>query len=238
MNRRSGGGKERNSTQGSSRAEEFGVDFQSLAHYECGAVLLALLAHPDPKEDQMRGRVVRTLCHLYLRGRKETDEAWAATPQAIKPIYAFVDPKDIQKDLRTFQRRLRDRMIAARMAMAYIKQHVEGKKFRLPRGLKSVSLNQLAELVVNDLSGKDEANIETRIWRPSRPVIHLAAATAMAIDHAERQGAGTIHLGHVLHEVEVTRYILRTAIEIADLIRSDARFPADADRLMRVVPLG
>jgi hypothetical protein len=46
----------------------------------------------------------------------------------------------------------------------------------LPRTVKRLSINQLAELVLDDTQSAASHNIETRIWRPSLPVVHLASA--------------------------------------------------------------
>jgi hypothetical protein len=67
-------------------------------------------------------------------------------------------------------------MIAARMAYPFLKEAESGKLPALPAGLKRFSLNQMAELVLSDAGQADAENVETRIWRPSRPVIHLATA--------------------------------------------------------------
>jgi hypothetical protein len=42
-------------------------------------------------------------------------------------------------------------------------------------------LNQLSEFVLADGGQQDPGNVETRISRRSRPVIHLAAATAVVM---------------------------------------------------------
>lgn len=217
-----------------STPEEITLDLRALAPYELGAIVLTLLAYPSAEDEESRGRLQRTLCHVYLKARAEGDETWACAPQLIKPLYAFVDPKDVNRDLRTIKRRLRDRMIAARMALAYLKAQVEGAKFRRPKGLQAVTLNRLAEWAMEDLKGKDETNIESRIWRPARPVLHIAVAMALAIDKAERIGVGQVHIGHFLAEPALARNVLDLAAQIADLMCANDDIPVDASALVRV----
>jgi hypothetical protein len=214
------------------------LDFRVLAPYEMGAFVLALLAYPSEEDEESRGRLLRTLCHLYLRAQAEEDQIWSCTLQLIKPIYAFVNPKDVSRDLRTFKRRLRDRMVAARMALAYLKSQVEGENFSYPNGLNAISLNQLSEWVMSDLDATDETNIESRIWRPARPVLHIAVATALAIDQSERSGPRPINFGHFLAHPALVRHLVDQAAQIAELIRANKSIPVDANALIPVRCVG
>src|SRR5580704_10711917 len=57
---------------------------------------------------------------LDLQGRERASEPDLATvPQPMKPIYAFRLQQDISRDLRTLERRIRDRMIAGRMGIGF-----------------------------------------------------------------------------------------------------------------------
>ena len=80
-------------------------------------------------------------------------------PQPIKPIYAFRLEQDISRDLRTLERRMRDRMIAGRMGIGFLKEAVTG---RVPEGLKRLSINELAELVRDDAG----TIASPRMWKP------------------------------------------------------------------------
>ena len=76
------------------------INSSKLADYECGSILLALLAHPsDDKDDSNRSKLQASLCALVLRARAELDSEWAASPQLIRPNYALREMKDIGKDL-------------------------------------------------------------------------------------------------------------------------------------------
>ena len=154
---------------------QFIFDFQHLAPYEPGSILLSLLVYPEPNtSEETLGGLQRVLCHLALKARATEDPTWAITTQDIKPIYAFIDAKEINAALRQFKRRLRDRMLAARMGIAYLKEVDAirtGQSLVLPRSIERLTLNQLSELVLGDLDSEEPGNVETRVWRPSLPVI-------------------------------------------------------------------
>ena len=151
------------------------IDFQRLAVYEAGALLVTLLAFPEAS-DQMRGDVHASLCNYALRIKSAIEPDCATLPQPIKPLYALRSERDCNRDLRTLLRRVRDRMIAGRMAVAFLKGALPGQELKLPQGLKRLSINQLSRLVLDDTRFTDPHNVETRIWRPSLPVVHLASA--------------------------------------------------------------
>ena len=64
----------------------------------------------------------------------------------------------------------------AAMGIAFLKEALPGQVLELPATVKRLSINQLAELVLDDTRFTDPQNVETRIWRPSLPVVHLASA--------------------------------------------------------------
>jgi hypothetical protein len=47
-----------------------------------------------------------------------------------------------------------------------------------------VSINQMARLVLEDAGQTDPENVETRIWRPSLPAIHIASAVQLFLQLA------------------------------------------------------
>src|SRR5712672_1686219 len=154
------------------------IDFDQLEVYEAGALLLTWLAYPheNKEDDERRSRVHTALCACALRAKCEMDPVWANSPQSVKPIYLCQTERDLNRSLRTLQRRLRDRMVAARMAYPFLKEAETGEVPELPPSVKRLSINQMAELVLTDAGHTDPENVETRIWRESRPVIHLASA--------------------------------------------------------------
>jgi hypothetical protein len=92
-------------------------------------------------------------------------------------------------------------------------QEAAGAVINLPGGMTRLSLNQLAELVAEDAQQSPE-NVETRIWRPSIPVIHIAAALENIMIDADRLGNGQISWGDIL----ASRDLVEEIIEKSDMI--------------------
>jgi hypothetical protein len=160
------------------------IDLKRFELYEVGAALLSVLAYPSDSEET-RAAVHASLCHHALRVRCEVEPDWALFPQRMKPIHALRTAREVNHDLRTLQRRLRDRMAAGRMAIGFLKEAVGGRVSELAPGLARVSINQMARLVIEDTGQTDPENVETRIWRPSLPAIHLASAFQVFLQLAE-----------------------------------------------------
>ena len=188
------------------------LNFSRYETYECGALLVSLLAYPQREADMtQRENLRRSLCALALRAQfDEETNAWTK-PRPMKPIYAFRDSQQIDRDLKPLKRLLHHRMIAARMAIGFL-QEVELKRTpKLPKGIKRLSVNQMAGLVLEDGRESDAANVKKRIWRPSLPVIHLAAATAAIKDMADKAGFGPLGVGDLLTNRIVIERIVQEA---------------------------
>jgi hypothetical protein len=97
-------------------------DFSKVEVFEAGAGLLTLLAYPGPDCEQKRADLHATLCALAVRVAYPLDSEHALRPHLMKPIYAFRTAREIERDVRTLRRRHRDRMIAGRMAVAFLQK--------------------------------------------------------------------------------------------------------------------
>ena len=80
-------------------------------------------------------------------------------------------------------------MDAARIAIAFLREIELGHAVPLPAGVRRLSINELAAFVAGTAGQSEVANVKTRIWRPSLPVIHLAVAAAIVAQLLERFGA-------------------------------------------------
>lgn len=112
--------------------------------------------------------------------------------------------------MKTLGRRLRDRMVAAHIAMGFL-QHAAGQTPKLPPGVARLSLNELTAYVSSQARQSDPGNTESRVWRPSIPVIHLAEATAISVNDAERGGQGATSIGDILHSQSLIEKIVDRA---------------------------
>jgi hypothetical protein len=203
--------------------------------YEVGATLVACLAHPGPSDrDKTRDNLHETLCAVALITRCEMSPEWAAAPQWIKPSYACLSEQTIERDLKTVERRLRDRMVAARMVMPFLQRAQTGVAPDLPPGVKRWSLNEMAEFVRKDARQSDPQNVKSRIWRPSEPVIHLAAAVAVLGQEIERVGAGSLDTGYLVQDRWVIEGVVRRAQEYEALLPEIRGFTIDPEKLVRL----
>ena len=208
------------------------IDFNRLAVYEAGALLLTLLAYPDAS-DETQGNVHLSLCTHALRVRSEIEPDWALLAQPIKPFYAFRSERDCNRDLRTLVRRWRDRMVAGRMGIAFLKEALPSQVLELPATVKRLSINQLAELVLDDTQFTDPHNVETRIWRPSLPVIHLASAIQVYLTLSEAD-ARPIGLETLLLNREVIELIIQGAEYHETLLEQSQHLRFDPEKMIRI----
>lgn len=191
---------------------EYVINFEKFEIYEAGALFLTLLAFPKEGEEIHRSAHA-SLCARALQVQFDGDREseWATFPQCMKPIHALRDAQEIKRDLRTFHRRLRDRAIAGKMAIAFLKKLLMGKDFKFPKGLKRLTLNQLSEYVLPESRQSNPENVETRIWRASLPVIHLAVAVEVALSRSEADGGGRLRDNDLLVRRDLLESIVRDA---------------------------
>jgi hypothetical protein len=119
-------------------------------------------------------------------------------------------------------------MVAGRMAIAFLQRAASGAAHTLPRELKRLSLNEMAAFVREDAGQADTTNVLRRVWAPSRPVIHLAAAAAIVGQKFQKRGL-TIGLfdRHLVEEVLVEAETLKA------LIATDPKFPVKPEQLVQ-----
>ena len=211
------------------------IDFDQLEVYEAGALLLTWLAYPheNKEDDERRSRVHAALCACALRAKCEMDPVWANAPQSVRPIHLCQTERDLNRSLRTLPRRLRDRMVAARMAYPFLKEAETGEVPELPPSVKRLSINQMAELVLTDAGHTDPENVETRIWRESRPVIHLASAVHGYLHLAEAK-AEPLGLGPLVTDRSILEYVIRNAEHCECLVAGSGGLRVDPEKLVKI----
>jgi hypothetical protein len=203
---------------GEKAPRQFALDFTRCTSYECGATLLTLLAYPEPAAgEEALARRHQSLCHLHLLDKSHTDETWSIAPQQIKPCYAFVDVVQIQKDLRQFDRRIRDRLQASKMANLFLCEAPQNTVPPLPGGIARLSLNEVSHVLADDVPGFVPSNVESRIWRPSLPVIHIAVALDLMLRRLDATDGNLLHPYRLIGRAEVVQDIVNDAQFIAEL---------------------
>ena len=71
-----------------------------------------------------------------------------------------------------------------------------------------------------DANQSDPENVESRIWRPSIPVIHIAASVAVVISNSERAGIPQTSWGDILHSRPLVEEIVHNAQLYPDSLKS------------------
>lgn len=167
----------------------FEVNLADPFPYDAAALVLAHLAWPGQKEGRQRDNAYLSLCALLIRDRAARDQAWASAPQQLVPNLACRADEYVTRDLRTIDRRMRDRAVAGHMAAGFLMEVLNGAKPALPAGAKRLSVSEMALAVADQLALSDGFNVATRAWRPSLPVIHLCVAwTTIAQEYFREQG--------------------------------------------------
>jgi len=215
----------------------YNLDPDLLDPFEIGAMLLAILAWPDPREEEQQRLGAEALAaqafHALCRAFPDEAGGW----RAACPHYADLNEPEIKRRLRQLDRRLRDRMAAARMALGFMEQGLTRRAPRLPAGMKRHSLNELSILVQTDLPTiSDPEMIERRVWRESRPVIALAVAMQLCARAASEDGARLI--GYPLDDDELHAAVIQLAQLHEPLVLRDRRLGIGEGDLIRVRLLG
>lgn len=185
------------------------VPLSSLPVYEAGATLFAFLAFPGIDEDIERGEAHVALCSLALHATAHREPASIWVPQLVKPGYLMFSKRNVDRILRTFNRRFQDRIVAAAMAMPLLQEAETG--LAAPDGAAHLSISQLASSVL-ELSGEESpVNVQSRTWARSLPVIHLAVATTVAISQAQKGGAQGLDVQILCCDPHFIRFVVQEA---------------------------
>jgi len=76
-------------------------------------------------------------------------------------------------------------------------------------------------------------NFETRVWRPSLPVIHIASAVAVAISDREQVGEGQTSYGNLIADNEFIGRVLHYTREYEKIIKTN-KLPINAKKLVSI----
>ena len=203
--------------------ERFEVSLKGPMAFETTALVIAKLAWPGRSKEALQGweRLYMTMCAWLVRERVADDPTWGSQPQWIRPDYGCRAEADMKRDLKTFGRRLRDRVLAGDMAIPFLIEAESGRTPELPRGVQRLSRNQLAERAVTNIGGVDVSHVLRHVWRPSLPVLHLCTAWATLQQEAVRaNGSAPDFLKSMKDTAFMERLLLRANIHAALIVRS------------------
>lgn len=195
--------------------------------FEVGAQLLGILAFP---ENPVRARAAADAwCAQMIQADLVVFPDSAEIVRVDYPQYARMRNWEIRRGLRSATTRLRYRAIAARMSRGFFFENLYSQPAELPEGMTRLSLNQLSVLVKPESRQNDPENIEKRIWRSSRKIIHLASAFDRLVDRAAANDNG-----YHIADYRLTARILELAEARERIVLEDRRFGVAHDDLIRV----
>ena len=202
------------------------------ATYEKGAKFLSFMAYPEIKDVGKRVALYNALCHWALRHNFETRPEDQA-PITIKPAYFGFDRAQVDRHVKFLGVELEKRLIAGRMAVAYLQRFKDG---RIPAEfgkINSLSLDKVAGFVFESEGYGTPDNFKTRIWRPGRAVVHFAAALVVVGQDRKRNGK-ELSAMHLLAEDELLASVITHAIDFAQMIQENPGFPAKPEQLIGI----
>jgi hypothetical protein len=207
------------------------LDTNQQEPFEIGANLMAILAFPALAEEAAFKKAAEALCAEVLRKTIAAYPDHADDWRAAYPVYSAIDEAECHRRLRTLPRRLRDRMVASRMSLGFLREDISGETVTLPPSMARHSLNELSKLVQPQSGQSDPENVERRAWHDTRPVAHLAAAMQIA---ARAIVPNQDALGYPLDNPDLHRAVIELAQLHEQMIVSDRRFGAQSEELVRI----
>lgn len=122
--------------------------------------------------------------------------------------------------------------MAGHVAIAFLQETETGIVPKLPPGVPRFSVNALAQNQLGDRKISETANFLSRLWRPSRPVLHLCAAWAViAQEHYKDHGTSMV-LDQEMRRPEFLALLLHRA-QLYEPLLERSKLKVRTDELVR-----
>jgi hypothetical protein len=200
--------------------------------YKTGAKLLGRIVYPKPEDSARRIMLEDALCYWALHYDARNDPEDRSQVSVSRAYFGFTQAQ-LDQHLKFAGKRLEERLMAGRIAAAYLRYFEEGRIPIVLGNIKRMSLNQIVGFVASSEGYTGTGNFEQRFWRPSKPVIHIAAALAVVGQEWKRRGE-VLGLLHLLLNQEHVIDVINRAILFADMIKRDTKFPVDPKCLVTI----
>lgn len=194
---------------------------------ETGARYFAALAFPGRSEEEARQNAVAAWVGSYLHEANRVDGTDAPFQDGRLNEFVRLDPAWCRARLRTVKRRLEDRSLLALALRPWVREML-GDPHPPVAGIKRFTQRQIALYLCNG-DPERAAKFQSRVWRPGRPVMHLAVAYDRVLCGT---GAATNVFTLDIAEVDVVRQLVAAAHLVEKFIRDDPRFRAEAETLL------
>jgi hypothetical protein len=144
---------------------------------EPGAIFVSKIAYPSAVDAIVRDQFMSALCRWAIKKICDNDREWAMSPQPIKAGFFLEKRADSIKPLQLGCKKLRDRLKAAVfIAARHLSAQLQGCDLIKFDGCKpTVQMLSYRAMEYMGWKGDSESTLKSRIWGPSRPVIHAAA---------------------------------------------------------------
>lgn len=145
--------------------------------YEVGATFLSTLAYPELADTKQRERYRQALCRRGIEKRADEDPDFTTEAQPIPPAIFLVDKATYRRYLKSGNKILNERLVTVNwIVMPHLKAVISGKLEKV-EGYEA-TVENLSALAMDNLGWKGDSSstLKSRVWRPSKPVAHAAAA--------------------------------------------------------------
>jgi hypothetical protein len=151
------------------------IPLSSLPPYEAAAEFLSYIAFSDPKEEIQRYEYRIALSRFAITVRAISDGNWGATLQPIRPLIFSRTDRIFERILAEGNDRLHRRFVcAASIIMARLSTTRDAMVDAYVATIDNISRQLIARLL--GYSRGSRATIISKIWAPTKPVAHAAAA--------------------------------------------------------------
>lgn len=200
-----------------------------------GALFHTTLAWPVVEDAARAQRVSEELMAGVIRLTKAADPAlaWSVMDEWPQFNWSSIEAR-AQKPksaLGYLDKRLTQRMAAARAGIGKIHEQLFGIPAVLPTGMTALSIDQLSKLIKSDVSINEPDDVEKQVWRPSLPIIHLAMAVQLML--AGKQGDST-EFGVGFQDIGFYREAVRIAGVLEPVVAEHPEFAVTGDQLTQI----
>lgn len=211
-----------------------------LPDFMTGVMFHCLLAWPTSSEVPAYHRVSRELIVAILRQKLQhntnvLDECRVLWPTLDWDTWAALARTEKRPAAGTLQKRLNQRMAAARMAIGLTHEELYAIPTELPSSISDLSIDQLCVLIQPDTNIDSPANVEKYVWRNSLPIIHVAMAVQLLLNGVYRN---LTWRGLDFEDIDFYRKAVMLARHIEPVIDRHPKFNIRADTQTRMIWYG
>lgn len=197
-----------------------------------GALFHSVLAWPTFDEASTFDRVCEELIAAVIRSTRAVDANWAQSVVDQWPRFNWppieARAQKPKPALGYLNKRLTQRMAAARAGIGKMHERLFGIPAIFPPGMTDLSIDQLCALIRSDVSIDDSENIEKHVWRKSLPILHLAVATQLMLAGRYK---GRAEFGCDLQDIDFYREAVRIAQLLEQAVHDHPEIAITHDRM-------